>query len=196
MRGTIYEIRHVSRTPRRVAWAAACVGAALLVHASWRPADASRAEETATPARAHPPGGPSLPPDIAADPFGVRDWPSLRRTAPVDEPPTPAPAASTPLPFAYVGSWTREGTLHVVLTHNGRSLTVSGARDIDDEFRIDSIDAERIVFYDKRLQSRRTLALTSPPRDREAAGDAAGAPQSMDLIKGALPAGAPPSWLQ
>lgn len=195
MRGTIHEIRHGSRTPRRVAWAAACVGAALLVHASWRPADAARAEETATPAPAHPPGGPSLPPDIAADPFGVRDWPSLRRTASVDAPATPAPAASTPLPFAYVGSWTREGKLHLVLTQNGRSLTVSGTGEIDDEFRVDSIDAERIVFYDKRLQSRRTLALTSATRDPEA-GHAAGAPQSIDLIKGALPAGAPSSWLQ
>ncbi|MDM0028407.1 hypothetical protein [Variovorax saccharolyticus] len=150
-------------------------------------------ERASTPAQASPPGGPSLPPDIAADPFGVRNWPSVPHATVIVEMPTRADPPP-PLPFTYAGSWSEKGTLYVVLMKAGRTLVVSGRTDVDEEYRVDAVDEQKVVFFEKRTQTRRSLPLTTPPRTIDA--QPIGTLQSLDYIRQALPAGAPSSWTE
>lgn len=92
------------------------------------------------------------------DVFQTQSWyvapppPSSLPTAP---PPPPAPP---PLPFAYMGQLLDNGKLTIFLTRQDQNYAVKPGDTFDGTYRVDSVDAQRVVLTYLPLNMQQTLA--------------------------------------
>lgn len=101
----------------------------------------------------------------AVDAFGAKDWnPPPRKLTPkeaaaqraVAEPPPPPPQAP-PLPFTYVGMLGDEDETIVFLAQQDTNHAVKKGDVINGTYRVDEVEAGRVVFTYLPLEQRQTL---------------------------------------
>lgn len=71
----------------------------------------------------------------------------------------PPPPAPPPLPFSYMGKLQEEGRLTVFLTKQDRNYAVKAGDTLDGAYRVDSVEAQRVVFTYLPLNMQQTLAI-------------------------------------
>lgn len=72
--------------------------------------------------------------------------------------PRPLPAPP-PLPFTYMGKLQEEGRLTVFLTKQDRNYAVKAGDTLDGAYRVDSVEAQRVVFTYLPLNMQQTLSI-------------------------------------
>jgi hypothetical protein len=97
--------------------------------------------------------------------FSSTIWPAPKpviapRAAPVAPPPVEAPKAP-PLPFRVVGRYIANGQLTVFMQYNDRTVLATQGAVIDDQYRVDSINATSIALIYLPLNERQTLTAES-----------------------------------
>jgi len=129
------------------------------------------------------------------DPFGAFGEPvaAAAFAPPPREPQPAAPPAPPPLPFAYVGRWTEQGRTTIYLQRKDRSVAVLGLGRLDDEYSVQSISDQGMVFKYKALDVLQGLRFDAP-----AAVVTAAAAQAAPAVAGrpAPPPGAAPTPAQ
>jgi hypothetical protein len=92
-----------------------------------------------------------------ANPFSTfQQQVPLRETAPAASPPPPAAA------FAYVGRRIEAGRPVVVLSHQGRYVSVYGPGALDAEYEVEKLDERQVVLLYLPLMTRQVLSLPAP----------------------------------
>ena len=71
----------------------------------------------------------------------------------------PPPPAPPPLPFSYMGKLQEEGRLTVFLTKQDRNYAVKAGDTLDGAYRVDSVEAQRVVFTYLPLNMQQTLSI-------------------------------------
>ena len=71
----------------------------------------------------------------------------------------PPPPAPPPLPFTYMGKLQEDGRLTVFLTQQDRNYAVKTGDTLDGVYRVDSVEAQRVVFTYLPLNMQQTLAI-------------------------------------
>jgi len=92
------------------------------------------------------------------DVFQTQSWyvpPPPPPALPAVPPPPPAPP---PLPFAYMGQLLDNGKLTVFLTRQDQNYAVKPGDTLDGTYRVDSVEAQRVVFTYLPLNMQQTLA--------------------------------------
>ena len=92
------------------------------------------------------------------DAFQVQSWyvpPPPPPAQPAAPPPPPAPP---PLPFTYMGQLLDNGKLTVFLTRQDQNYAVKPGDTLDGTYRVDSVDAQRVVLTYLPLNMQQTLA--------------------------------------
>jgi hypothetical protein len=97
------------------------------------------------------------PAAAAADLFAPKSWNPVRQVPRAEAPPPPAPVAP-PLPFEYVGQMEGREGLIAYLAREGEFLTVKAGDRIGDDYRVESIAADALVFVYVPLEQHQTLA--------------------------------------
>ena len=95
-------------------------------------------------------------PAAQADPFVPRSFAPPPRTARAEAAEKPV---APPLPFTYVGRLTQDGLTEVFVTRGDELISVAAGRNIDAEYRVDSISASRIAFTYLPLKTKQSLEL-------------------------------------
>lgn len=78
---------------------------------------------------------------------------------PPPKPGPPPPPAPPPLPFSYMGKLLEDGKLTVFLTQQDRNYAVKAGDTLDGNYRVDAVDAQRVVFTYLPLNMQQTLAI-------------------------------------
>jgi hypothetical protein len=91
-----------------------------------------------------------------ADVFQAKSW---YIPPPPPKPVPPPPPAPPPLPFTYLGKLQEEGRLTVFITKQDRHYAVKTGDMIDGEYRVDSVEAQRVVFTYLPLNMQQTLSI-------------------------------------
>ena len=92
------------------------------------------------------------------DAFQVQSWyvaPPPPPALPAVPPPPPAPP---PLPFTYLGQLLDNGKLTVFLTRQDQNYAVQPGATLDGTYRVDSVEAQRVVFTYLPLNLQQSLA--------------------------------------
>jgi hypothetical protein len=86
--------------------------------------------------------------------------------APVREAPPapPAPPTAPALPFRYVGKFSEEGMLRLLIVNGEREHHIAGGETLDGVYRVDEISDEAVVFTYLPLKVRQTLAFPEEQR--------------------------------
>ena len=92
------------------------------------------------------------------DLFQAQSWYVPPPPPPVAPPPPPAPP---PLPFTYMGQLVEAGKLTVFLTRQDQNYVVKAGDTLDNTYRVDRVDAQRMVFTYLPLNMQQTLATGS-----------------------------------
>ena len=71
----------------------------------------------------------------------------------------PPPPAPPPLPFTYMGKLQEDGRLTVFLTQQDRNYAVKTGDTLDGVYRVDSVEAQRVVFTYLPLNMQQTLSI-------------------------------------
>ncbi|HUW29662.1 MAG TPA: secretion system X translation initiation factor [Sulfuriferula sp.] len=91
------------------------------------------------------------------DVFQVQSW----YVPPPPPPPAlpPPPPAPPPLPFAYLGQLLEDGRLTVFLTRQDQNYAVKTGDTLDGMYRVDSVEAQRVMFTYLPLNMQQSLAI-------------------------------------
>lgn len=127
------------------------------------------------------------------DPFQSRGWtpPEKPVLLPVVEPP---PEQAPPVPFTYQGKWTERDQVLVLLSAQGRNYLARAGETLDGTYRVEAIEAGRLVLTYLPLGVRQTLAFDRAPAEQAAsarvrvAALARGADQADALLRVVMPA--------
>jgi len=92
------------------------------------------------------------------DAFQAKSW---YVPPPPPKPVPPPPPSPPPLPFAYLGKLLEAGQVTVFLTRQDRNYAVKSGETIDGAYRVESIDAQRVVFTYLPLNMQQTLVMGS-----------------------------------
>lgn len=87
---------------------------------------------------------------------------STSRPMPIAAAPAPALPA---MPFTFLGRWTERGQTTVYLQRDNRSVSVRGVGKLDDEYSVESIDDQGIVFNYLPLGQLQALRFDARPAD-------------------------------
>ena len=121
------------------------------------------------------------------NPFSARSWAPSKETT--GKPPPPKSQATTtqapPLPFVYRGNLTTDGATIVVLAKADRDYVVRAGDTLDDIYRVESIDGQRLVLKYLPLGIQQTLLLAAPDAP-------AGSAPALFAAPGAPTGGVPP----
>ncbi len=90
------------------------------------------------------------------DVFQTQSWYVPPPAPPSLPPPPPAPP---PLPFAYLGQLLEDGKLTVFLTQQDQNYAVKPGDTLDGTYRVDSVEAQRVVFTYLPLNLQQSLAI-------------------------------------
>jgi hypothetical protein len=94
---------------------------------------------------------------LMANPFSTfQQQVPLREPVPAAAPPQPAAA------FAYVGRRIEAGRPVVVLSHQGRYVSVYGPGALDSEYEVEKLDERQVVLLYLPLMTRQVLSLPAP----------------------------------
>lgn len=91
------------------------------------------------------------------DVFQTQSWYVAPPPPPSSLPAAPPPAPP-PLPFAYMGQLLDNGKLTVFLTRQDQNYAVKPGDTLDGTYRVDSVEAQRVVFTYLPLNMQQTLA--------------------------------------
>ncbi len=91
-----------------------------------------------------------------ADVFQSKSW---YVPPPPPKPVPPPPPAPPPLPFSYMGKLEEGGRLTVFLTKQDRNYAVKVGDTLDGAYRVDSVEAQRVVFTYLPLNMQQTLSI-------------------------------------
>jgi hypothetical protein len=165
------KVLSAKRIPRRgVAMVVALVAAASLVMGREKPASdapvakAVAAETTAAGTvdidlskleRAQDDARKAAPQANPFAPLSFAPPPPPRREARAKAGPPQAP----PLPFRYAGKLTQDGKTEVFVVRGEEIISVAAGQNIDAEYRVDELSAERIAFTYLPLKTRQSLEL-------------------------------------
>jgi len=90
------------------------------------------------------------------DPFAAKSW---YVAPPPPKPAPPPPPAPPPLPFKYLGKLVDGDTVTVFLASQERNYSAAQGDLIDGKYRIDSVDAQRVVLTYLPLDMQQTLMI-------------------------------------
>jgi len=90
------------------------------------------------------------------DVFKAKSW---YVPPPPPKPTPPPPPAPPPLPFKYMGKMVEEGKLTVFLTKQDRNYALKSGDTVDGAYRVDSVDAQRVLFTYLPLNMQQTLVI-------------------------------------
>ncbi|MCL4801931.1 MAG: hypothetical protein KJ025_20235, partial [Burkholderiales bacterium] len=95
-----------------------------------------------------------------ADPFAQKRWTvaTLQPPRPAAPPPPRAPQAP-PLPFTYIGHAVEAGQVTVFLTRGENSYVARAGATLDGTYRVERVDAGKVVFTYLPLGTRQELVL-------------------------------------
>lgn len=94
--------------------------------------------------------------DQIQDVFKAKSW---YVPPPPPKPVPPPPPAPPPLPFKYMGKLLDEGKLTVFITKQDRNYAVKAGDTIDGAYRVDSVEAQRVLFTYLPLNMQQTLVI-------------------------------------
>lgn len=104
--------------------------------------------------------------DPLADPFDAAQEVAAAAAParPVQAEPQPvAPPSAPPLPFSYVGRWTEHGKTTIYLLRKDRPVAVLDVGRLDDEYSVQSIDEQGMVFKYAPVGTLQGLRFDAPP---------------------------------
>lgn len=78
---------------------------------------------------------------------------------PPPKPEPPPPPAPPPLPFKYMGKLLDDGKLTVFMTKQDRNYAVKAGDTIEGAYRVESVDAQRVLFTYLPLNMQQTLVI-------------------------------------
>ncbi len=78
---------------------------------------------------------------------------------PPPKPVPPPPPAPPPLPFTYMGKLLEDGKLTVFLARDDKNYAIKPGDTLDGSYRVDSVDAQRVVFTYLPLNMQQTLVI-------------------------------------
>ena len=78
---------------------------------------------------------------------------------PPPKPVPPSPPAPPPLPFNYMGKLLEDGKWTVFLTQQDQNYAVKAGDTLDGTYRVDQVEAQRVVFTYLPLKMQQTLAI-------------------------------------
>ena len=78
---------------------------------------------------------------------------------PPPKPVPPPPPAPPPLPFTYMGKLVEDGKLTVFLLRDDKNYAIKPGDTLDGSYRVDSVDAQRVVFTYLPLNMQQTLVI-------------------------------------
>lgn len=90
------------------------------------------------------------------DVFKAKSW---YVPPPPPKPEPPPPPAPPPLPFKYMGKLLEDGKLTVFITKQDRNYAVTSGDTVDGAYRVDSVDAQRVLFTYLPLNMQQTLVI-------------------------------------
>lgn len=90
------------------------------------------------------------------DVFKAKSW---YVPPPPPKPEPPPPPAPPPLPFKYMGKLLDEGQLTVFITKQDRNYAVKTGDTIEGAYRVESVDAQRVLFTYLPLNMQQTLVI-------------------------------------
>lgn len=92
--------------------------------------------------------------DTVADVFTTKSW---YVPPPPPKPVPPPPPAPPPMPYVYMGKLVEEGMITVFLTKQNRNYAIKQGDTLDGSYRVDTVDANRVVFTYLPLNMQQTL---------------------------------------
>lgn len=90
------------------------------------------------------------------DVFKAKSW---YVPPPPPKPVPPPPPAPPPLPFKYMGKLLDEGKLTVFITKQDRNYAVKAGDTIEGAYRVESVEAQRVLFTYLPLNMQQTLVI-------------------------------------
>lgn len=90
------------------------------------------------------------------DVFKAKSW---YVPPPPPKPVPPPPPAPPPLPFKYMGKLVEDGKLTVFLIKQDRSFAVKNGDTIEGAYRVESVEAQRVLFTYLPLNMQQTLVI-------------------------------------
>lgn len=90
------------------------------------------------------------------DVFKAKSW---YVPPPPPKPVPPPPPAPPPLPFKYMGKLLDGGNLTVFITKQDRNYAVKAGDTIEGAYRVDSVEAQRVLFTYLPLNMQQTLVI-------------------------------------
>lgn len=94
--------------------------------------------------------------DQIEDVFKAKSW---YVPPPPPKPVPPPPPAPPPLPFTYMGKLLEEGKLTVFISHQDRNYAVKAGDTIEGSYRVDKVEAQRVLFTYLPLNMQQTLVI-------------------------------------
>lgn len=98
----------------------------------------------------------AAPTDKPANAFPAQSW---YVPPPPPKPVPPPPPAPPPLPFSYLGKLQEEGKLTVFLAMQDKNFAIKTGDTLEGSYRVDSVDAQRVVFTYLPLNMQQTLII-------------------------------------
>lgn len=89
-----------------------------------------------------------------SDVFTIQSW---YVPPPPPKPAPPPPPAPPPMPFTYMGRLVEDGKTTVFLTKQNRNYAIAQGDTVEGGYRVDIIDANRVVFTYLPLNMQQTL---------------------------------------